>query len=53
MRLTSYVCAENTTQHHKGECRFSVEVVPDQAGFKVTSFGPSTLKLGELPEWLK
>jgi hypothetical protein len=45
--------AATTTQHPKGECFFSVEVVPDQGSFRVTSFGPLTLQLGQLPDWLK
>ena len=35
------------------ECFFAVEVVPADAGFKVTTFGPLRLQSGQLPEWLR
>ncbi len=49
----TFYYAATTTQRPKGECFFSVAVVPDQGGFRVTTFGPLTLKFGQLPDWLK
>src|SRR5712692_975610 len=51
--MRKFYYAATTTQHPKGECFFSVEVVPDQVGLKVTSFGPLKLLSGQLPEWLR
>ncbi|HKS95152.1 MAG TPA: hypothetical protein VJV74_03350 [Terriglobia bacterium] len=51
--MRKFYYAATTTQHPKGECFFSVEVVPDQGSFRVTSFGPLTLRSGQLPDWLK
>jgi hypothetical protein len=46
--------ASSTTQYpKKGECFFAVEVVPADAGFKVTTFGPLRLQSGQLPAWLR
>lgn len=51
--MRKFYYAATTTQHPKGECFFSVEVVPDEGSFRVTSFGPLTLQAGQLPDWLK
>ena len=51
--MLKFYYAANTTQHPKGVCFFSVEVVPDKAGLKVTAFGPLKLQRGQLPEWLR
>jgi hypothetical protein len=51
--MRKFYYAATTTQHPKGECFFSVEVVPDEGSFRVTSFGPLALQSGQLPDWLK
>jgi hypothetical protein len=45
--------AATTTTERKGECFFSVEIVPEGRELKVTTFGPLKLQFGTLPEWLK
>jgi len=42
-----------TTQHPKGICFFSVEVVANNSEYEVAVFGPLKLQSGELPEWLR
>ena len=51
--MRKFLYAATTTQHPKGVCFFSVEVVPDQSGLKVTTFGPLKLLSGQLPEWAR
>jgi hypothetical protein len=51
--MRKFYYASTTTEHPKGVCFFAVEVVPGHAGLYVTSFGPLTLKSGQLPDWLK
>jgi len=51
--MRKFYYAAKTTQYPKGVCFFSVEVVPVQSGFGVTTFGPLKLLSGELPEWLR
>ncbi|MGB6247485.1 MAG: hypothetical protein WBF54_00135 [Terriglobales bacterium] len=51
--MRKFYYAAKTTQYPKGVCFFSVEVVPVQSGFGVTTFGPLRLQSGELPEWLR
>ncbi len=52
--MRKFFYAATTTQHPKGVCFFSVEVVPgDQSEMKVTSFGPLKLISGQLPEWAR
>jgi hypothetical protein len=52
--MRKFYYAATTTQYpKKGECFFAVEVVPADAGFKVTTFGPLRLQSGQLPEWLR
>ena len=50
--LRKFYYAATTTRHLKGECFFSVEVVPSGNELKVTSFGPLKLMSGQLPPWL-
>ena len=51
--MRKFYYSATTTTHPKGECFFSVEVVPDDGSFRVTTFGPLALQSGQLPEWLK
>jgi hypothetical protein len=51
MRKFYYVAT--TDQYAKGVCFFSVSVVPNQTGLKVTEYGPLKLQLGKLPEFLR
>ncbi len=51
--MRKFYYAATTDQYPKGVCFFSVSVVPDQAGLKVTEYGPLKLQSGELPAWLK
>jgi hypothetical protein len=52
--MRKFYYAASTTQYpKKGECFFAVEVVPADAGFKVTTFGPLRLQSGQLPEWAR
>jgi hypothetical protein len=51
--MRKFYYAATTDQNAKGVCFFSVSVVPNQAGLKVTEYGPLKLQLGELPEYLK
>ena len=52
--MRKFYYAASTTQYpNKGECFFAVEVVPADAGLKVTTFGPLRLQSGQLPEWLR
>lgn len=50
--MRKFYYAATTSQYPKGQCFFSVEVVPDDGGFKVTAFGPLKLVSGHLPDWL-
>jgi hypothetical protein len=45
--------AATTTTEPKGVCFFGVEIVPEDNGLKVTTFGPLKLQSGTLPEPLK
>ena len=51
--MRKFYYAAKTTQYPKGVCFFSVEVVPVDSGFGVTTFGPLRLQSGQLPEWLR
>lgn len=51
--MQKFYYAATTTQHPKGVCFFAVEVVLDDAGLKVTSFGPLKLVSSQLPPWLR
>ncbi|HEY4742211.1 MAG TPA: hypothetical protein VIH76_16560 [Candidatus Acidoferrales bacterium] len=51
--MRKFYYAATTDQNAKGVCFFSVSVVPDHGGLKVTEYGPLKLQSGELPEWLK
>lgn len=51
--MMKFFYAASTTQYAKGVCFFSVEVVPNQNGLKVTTFGPLRLQSGELPSWAR
>jgi hypothetical protein len=56
MPMRKFYYSAKTTQYPKGVCFFSVEsveVVPVENGFGVTTFGPMRLQSGELPEWLR
>jgi hypothetical protein len=41
-----FIYAETTTQFPKGQCYFSVEIVPSGDTLKVTSFGPVKVNSG-------
>ena len=51
--LLKFTYASATNQHSKGQCFFSVVIVPDGNALKVTSFGPLKLIKGQLPEDLR
>jgi hypothetical protein len=51
--LLKFTYAAATNQHSKGQCFFSVDIVPDGNNLKVTSFGPLKLIEGQLPEELR
>jgi hypothetical protein len=51
--MRKFYYAATTDQNPKGVCFFSVSVVPNQTGLKVTEYGPLKLQWGELPEFLR
>ena len=51
--MRKFYYAATTDQNVKGVCFFSISVVPNQTGLKVTEYGPLKLQLGELPEFLR
>jgi hypothetical protein len=51
--MRKFYYAATTDRYPKGTCFFSVSVVPDKTGLKVTEYGPLKLLSGQLPAWLK
>lgn len=51
--MRKFYYAANTTRYRKGVCFFGVEIVPDQNGMRVSSFGPLMLQSGKLPDCLR
>jgi hypothetical protein len=51
--MRKFYYAATTDQNARGVCFFSVSIVPNRTGLKVTEYGPLKLQLGELPEFLR